>query len=61
MTPEGARTLLDRLKHAGNAVKYAARAGRTDGRNKGAVAEDLRKAIWYLRRELERLGDNNDS
>ena len=47
--------------NAGNAVKYAARAGRTDGRNKGAVAEDLRKAIWYLRRELERLGDNNDS
>ncbi|HCD1917723.1 TPA: DUF3310 domain-containing protein [Corynebacterium striatum] len=47
--------------NAGNAVKYAARAGRTDGRNKGAVAEDLNKAIWYLRRELERLGDNNGS
>lgn len=47
--------------NAGNAVKYAARAGRTDGRNKGAVVEDLNKAIWYLRRELERLGETNES
>lgn len=47
--------------NTGNAVKYAARAGRTDGCNKGAVIEDLNKAIWCLRRELERLGDNNES
>lgn len=46
--------------NAGNAVKYAARAGRTDGRNKGAVAEDLRKAIWYLRRELDRLESDHE-
>lgn len=31
----------------GNAVKYIARAGR-----KGARDEDLRKAVWYLEREL---------
>lgn len=46
--------------NTGNAVKYAARAGRTDGRNKGAVAEDLRKAIWYLRRELDRLESDHE-
>ena len=46
--------------NAGNAVKYAARAGRTDGRNKGAVAEELRKAIWYLRRELDRLESDHE-
>lgn len=46
--------------NAGNAVKYAARAGRTDGRNKGAVAEDLHKAIWYLNRELNRLEGNHE-
>lgn len=33
----------------GNVVKYVARAGR-----KGDKGEDLRKAIWYLERELSR-------
>lgn len=33
----------------GNAVKYIARAGK-----KGALLEDLKKAIWYLNREVER-------
>jgi hypothetical protein len=33
----------------GNAVKYISRAGR-----KGSRAEDLRKARWYLDREIER-------
>lgn len=46
--------------NTGNACKYAARAGRTDGRNKGAVAEDLHKAIWYLNRELQRLEGNHE-
>lgn len=46
--------------NAGNAVKYAARAGRTDGRNKGTVVEDLNKAIWYLRRELDRLESDHE-
>ena len=32
----------------GNAVKYILRAG-----SKGSCAEDLRKAVWYLNRELE--------
>lgn len=34
----------------GNAVKYIARAGR-----KGDAVEDLRKARWYLDREIQRL------
>jgi hypothetical protein len=33
-----------------NAVKYIARAGR-----KGDALEDLKKARWYLDREIERL------
>lgn len=35
--------------HLGNAVKYIARAGR-----KGSRTADLRKAVWYLERELAR-------
>jgi hypothetical protein len=35
--------------HLGNAVKYIARAGR-----KGDALEDLRKARWYLDREVAR-------
>lgn len=37
----------------GNAVKYIARAGRKDAIR---TVEDLKKARWYLDRELERLG-----
>ena len=37
----------------GNAVKYCARAGRKD---KDKTIEDLNKAIWYIEREIERLG-----
>jgi hypothetical protein len=33
--------------HLGNAVKYILRAGK-----KGDRVEDLRKAIWYLNREI---------
>ena len=37
----------------GNAVKYISRAD-----HKGASIEDIRKAIWYLQRELkQREGD----
>ena len=36
----------------GNAVKYICRAGR---KSKDTEAEDLRKAAWYINRELERL------
>lgn len=33
----------------GNAVKYLWRAG-----HKGKFVEDLRKAIWYIEREIQR-------
>lgn len=36
--------------NAGNAVKYLARA-----EHKGNPVEDLEKAAWYVRREIERL------
>lgn len=36
----------------GNAVKYCARAGRVDGHNKGDRVEDLKKARWYIDREI---------
>ena len=35
----------------GNVVKYVSRAG-----HKGDALEDLKKAAWYLRREIKRLG-----
>lgn len=41
--------------NAGNAIKYAARAGRTDGNVKGNILEDLNKAKWYIEREIKRL------
>jgi hypothetical protein len=34
----------------GNVVKYLSRAGK-----KGALVEDLKKARWYLDREIARL------
>ncbi len=36
----------------GNAVKYIARAGKKAGSN---YIEDLRKAQWYLNREIENV------
>ena len=38
--------------HLGNAVKYISRAGRKDA-NK--TVEDLRKAVWYINRQIQRL------
>ena len=38
--------------HLGNAVKYISRAGR---KNPARTVEDLRKAAWYLNRQIERL------
>ena len=35
----------------GNAIKYIARAD-----HKGKPVEDLEKAVWYIRREIERRG-----
>jgi hypothetical protein len=39
----------------GNTVKYIARAGRKDPTK---IIEDLRKAAWYLNREIESLSLN---
>jgi Protein of unknwon function (DUF3310) len=41
--------------HDGNTVKYIARAGK-----KGSRLLDLRKARWYLDREIGRLEANPD-
>ena len=41
--------------HLGNAVKYIVRAGK---KNPGKMAEDLDKAIWYIRRQQEILKAN---
>ena len=38
--------------HLGNAVKYISRAGRKDP---DKTIEDLRKAAWYINRQIERL------
>ena len=37
----------------GNVVKYVARAGK---KNAETEVEDLKKAQWYIGREIERLG-----
>ena len=42
--------------HRGNAVKYIARAGKKDPAKE---VEDLRKAVWYLNREIKRLTGEN--
>lgn len=38
--------------HLGNAVKYISRAGR---KNPDKTIEDLRKAVWYINRQIQRL------
>lgn len=38
----------------GNALKYVARAGK-----KGPALEDLKKARWYVDREIQRLEKTN--
>lgn len=38
--------------HLGNAIKYICRAGKKDPTKE---IEDLRKAVWYTNREIERL------
>ena len=44
--------------HRGNAVKYISRAGKKDPSKE---IEDLEKAVWYLRREIERLRREKES
>lgn len=36
--------------HLGNAVKYISRAGR---KNPEKTVEDLKKAIWYIQRQID--------
>ena len=38
--------------HRGNAIKYIARAGKKDPTKE---IEDLKKAEWYIHREIQRL------
>jgi hypothetical protein len=40
----------------GNAMKYLWRAGL-----KGSKVEDLRKAIWYIQREIDRIERSSDA
>jgi hypothetical protein len=44
--------------HRGNAVKYIARAGKKD---KSKEVEDLKKAQWYIEREIKKLEESNDT
>lgn len=47
--------------NGGNAVKYLARATRVDGQTKHEnPLGDLKKAKWYVERELERLEQGNE-
>lgn len=53
---------IDIVEHmtfnVGNAVKYVWRSGLKDDKTE---IEDLRKAAWYLNREIERLSREGDS
>lgn len=53
----GAVEAIDVAEHLpfnlGNVVKYVVRAGRKEGADE---IHDLRKAVWYLNREIERRG-----
>lgn len=52
-SPSGVEA-IDVIEHmsfnVGNAMKYLWRAN-----EKGATVEDLRKAAWYVQREIEKL------
>lgn len=53
--------VIDLAEHLGfnrgNAVKYLARAGR---KNPATELEDLKKAAWYLKREIARIETENE-
>lgn len=44
--------------HLGNAIKYISRAGK---KNKDTKIEDLRKAIWYIERYIEKYSKDGGS
>ena len=43
--------------HLGNCVKYICRAGKKDKE----IVNDLKKAAWYLQRQIEQLEKTNES
>lgn len=47
---------FDLDRYLANVVKYVLRSP-----NKGNEVEDLKKAVWYLQRKIERLENSNDS
>jgi len=56
--PSGAE-VIDISEHlsanGAQALQYIARATRQDGKVKGNPVEDLRKALWFVQREIARL------
>jgi hypothetical protein len=40
----------------GNTIKYIARAGKKD-----ATVQELEKALWYLKREIQKLKDGQET
>ena len=40
----------------GNAIKYLWRAGLKDAENPDKTIEDLKKAVFYIKQEITRLG-----
>lgn len=55
----GGIQVIDITEHltsnAGQAVQYIARSCRIDGRIKDDPVQDLRKAAWFVSREIERI------
>lgn len=55
----GGMEVIDISEHltsnGGQVVQYVARATRLDGHIKGNALEDLKKALFFLQREIERL------
>ena len=53
------------VSNASHAFNYVARAGRADGYTKSqdveGKIEDYTKAVWFIEREIERLGGNPSS
>lgn len=47
---------LDKDAYLFNVVKYVARAGKKDSNSE---LQDLKKALWYLNRRIERLTDES--
>ncbi|WP_378733627.1 hypothetical protein [Nocardia brasiliensis] len=45
--------------NAAQAVQYIGRSCRMDGNNKGDIGQDLNKALWFITRELRRIGSDS--